>query len=99
MWRDSRSGGRARLPPVPADYTYRMRIEHRPGQLARAMEAIAEAGGLIGETRTRKLTPPFSVREPTAEADDGAAAEGIRARPPAVDTPEGGGLPPPPPPR
>jgi malate dehydrogenase (oxaloacetate-decarboxylating) len=73
---------------VPADYTYRMRIEHRPGQLARAMEAIAEAGGLVGETRTCKLTRSFSVRELTVEVDDGTAAEELRERLDAIDSVE-----------
>jgi malate dehydrogenase (oxaloacetate-decarboxylating) len=76
------------LAPVPVDYTYRMRIEHRPGQLARVMEAIAEAEGLVGEVRTCTLTRSFSVRELTVEVDDGAAAEELRDRLDAIDSVE-----------
>jgi malate dehydrogenase (oxaloacetate-decarboxylating) len=55
---------------VNVDYTYRVRIEHRPGQLARVTEAIAEAGGLVGDLTTCKLTRAFSIREVTVEVED-----------------------------
>jgi malate dehydrogenase (oxaloacetate-decarboxylating) len=55
---------------VNVDYTYRVRVEHRPGQLARVLEAIAEAGGLVGDVTTCKLTRAFSIREVTVEVED-----------------------------
>src|SRR5918912_4450189 len=86
--RDSRGAFRARFASVPVDYTYRMRIEHRPGQLARAMEAIADVGGLVGEVRTCQLTRSFSVRELTVEVDDDGAADELRDRLDAIDSAE-----------
>jgi malate dehydrogenase (oxaloacetate-decarboxylating) len=76
------------LAPVPVDYTYRLRIEHRPGQLARVMESIADAGGLVGEVRTCKLTRSFSVRELTVAVRDGPAAGELRDRLDAIDSVE-----------
>ena len=73
---------------MPVDYTYRMRIEHRPGQLARVMEAIADAGGLVGDVRTCQLTRSFSVRELTVEVDDADAADELRDRLDAIDSAE-----------
>jgi malate dehydrogenase (oxaloacetate-decarboxylating) len=76
------------LAPVAADYTYRLRIEHRPGQLARVMESIAEAGGLVGEVRTCKLTRQFSVRELTVVVEDVDAAGELSDRLGAIDSVE-----------
>jgi malate dehydrogenase (oxaloacetate-decarboxylating) len=60
---------------VPADYTYRIKLPHRQGSLARLTKAIADAGGLIGDITTREVGRDGSLRELTVEVEDGAAAE------------------------
>jgi malate dehydrogenase (oxaloacetate-decarboxylating) len=60
------------------DFTYRVRIEHRPGQLAKVLGAVADAGGLIGDVKTCTLTRKFSVRQLTAEVRDEEQAEELR---------------------
>jgi malate dehydrogenase (oxaloacetate-decarboxylating) len=60
------------------DYTYRVRVRHEPGQLAKVLGAIADAGGLIGEARTCALTRTFSIRELTVEVRDDEQAEELR---------------------
>ena len=73
---------------MAVDYTYRLRIEHRPGQLARVMESIAEAGGLVGEVRTCKLMRRLSVRELTVVVEDGGAGRELSDRLDAIDSVE-----------
>ncbi|MBV9213875.1 MAG: NAD-dependent malic enzyme [Actinobacteria bacterium] len=70
---------------MTVDFTYRARIEHRPGQLAKVMEAIAAAEGLIGEVRTCELTRSYSVRELTVEVGSPDAADELRERIAAID--------------
>jgi malate dehydrogenase (oxaloacetate-decarboxylating) len=76
------------MPPVPVDYTFRTRIEHRPGQLARVLEVIADAGGLVGEFRTCKLTREYSEREVTVAVADDPGADSLRERLEEIDTVE-----------
>src|SRR5919202_2265226 len=76
------------MPPVPVDYTFRTRIEHRPGQLARVLEVIADAGGLVGEFRTCKLTREYSEREVTVAVADDSGADSLRERLEEIDTVE-----------
>ncbi len=60
---------------MSVDYTYRIQMPHRAGQLATLTGAIADAGGLIGDITTREIGRDGSLRELTVELDDGDAAE------------------------
>src|SRR4051812_11610555 len=86
--RDPRAGEPATCAAVPVDYTFLTRVEHRPGQLARVLEAVADAGGLVGELRTCKLTRSYSERELTVAVADDAGAEALRESLDAIDTVE-----------
>src|SRR5947208_2160531 len=70
---------------MTVDFTYRARIEHRAGQLAKVMEAIAASDGLIGEVRTIELRRGFSVREFTVEVSDPDNADALRDRIDSID--------------
>ena len=59
------------------DYTYRIQMPHRTGQLARVAGAIAEGNGLIGNVDTINVGRDSSVREITLEVDDHAGAERV----------------------
>jgi malate dehydrogenase (oxaloacetate-decarboxylating) len=59
------------------DCTYRVKISHRTGQLARVMGAIAEGEGLIGDVVTISVGRETSVREITVEVRDIDQAERI----------------------
>src|SRR4051794_13602020 len=52
------------------DCTYRLRIPHKPGQLARVATAIAEEGGLIGDVTTISVGRNEALREVTIELRD-----------------------------
>ena len=65
---------------MSVDFTYRIHMPHRAGQLATVAGAIAEAGGLIGDVTTESVTREGSVRELTLEVDDGDHAERLAAR-------------------
>lgn len=62
---------------MPLDYTYRIQIPHRTGQLARVAGTIAEGGGLIGDVTTINVGRESSVREITLEVGDRDRAERI----------------------
>jgi malate dehydrogenase (oxaloacetate-decarboxylating) len=62
---------------VPLDYTYRIQIPHRPGQLAKVAGTIAEGEGLIGDVVTINVGPEASIREITIEVRDRDQAEHI----------------------
>jgi malate dehydrogenase (oxaloacetate-decarboxylating) len=62
---------------VPLDYTYRVQIPHRTGQLARVAGKIAEGAGLIGDVTTINVGRETSVREITLEVEDRKQAERI----------------------
>ena len=62
---------------MPLDYTYRIQLPHRPGQLARVAGTIAEGGGLIGDVTTISVGREHSVREITVEVQDRDQAERI----------------------
>ncbi|HEX2741640.1 MAG TPA: malic enzyme-like NAD(P)-binding protein [Rubrobacter sp.] len=55
---------------VPLDYTYRIKLPHRPGSLARVTGTIAEGEGLIGDVNTISVGRTTSVREITIEVRD-----------------------------
>ena len=63
---------------MPLDYTYRIRLPHRTGQLARVAGTIAEGAGLIGDVVTINVGRESSIREITLEVDDREGAEHIR---------------------
>jgi malate dehydrogenase (oxaloacetate-decarboxylating) len=52
------------------DYTYRIQLPHRPGQLARVAGKIAEGDGLIGDVTTINVGRDASIREITLEVRD-----------------------------
>jgi malate dehydrogenase (oxaloacetate-decarboxylating) len=54
---------------VSADFTYRIKMPHRPGQLAELTRAIADAGGLIGDIATLEVGREGSLRELTVEVE------------------------------
>ena len=60
---------------MPLDYTYRIRLPHQPGQLARVAGTIAEGHGLIGDVVTINVGREASVREITVEMKDREVAE------------------------
>jgi malate dehydrogenase (oxaloacetate-decarboxylating) len=62
---------------VPLDYTYRIQLPHRTGQLARVAGTIAEGEGLIGDVATINVGPEASIREITLEVRDRDQAERI----------------------
>ena len=55
---------------MPLDYTYRIQLPHRPGQLAKAAGTIAEGDGLIGDVVTINVGREHSIREITVEVQD-----------------------------
>lgn len=55
---------------MPLDYTYRIKLPHRPGSLARVTGTIAEGEGLIGDVNTISVGRTTSVREITIEVSD-----------------------------
>ena len=73
------------VPRVSVDFTYRIQMPHRAGQLARLTSEIADAGGLIGDITTYEIGREGSLRELTVEVDDGAAAEKLAERLEALD--------------
>ena len=62
---------------MPLDYTYRIQIPHRAGQLATVAGTIAEGGGLIGDVTTINVGRETSMREITLEIEDRDQAERI----------------------
>jgi malate dehydrogenase (oxaloacetate-decarboxylating) len=62
---------------VPLDYTYRIQLPHRTGQLARVAGTIADGGGLIGDVTTINVGRDASIREITLEVEDRDQAERI----------------------
>src|SRR3954470_2097096 len=57
------------------DCTYRLRIPHTGGQLARVATSIAEHGGLIGDVKTISVARHEAIREITVELRDKPHAE------------------------
>jgi len=62
---------------LPLDYTYRIQLPHRTGQLAKVAGTIAESEGLIGDVTTISVGRVASVREITLEVRDRDHAENI----------------------
>ncbi|HEY6759098.1 MAG TPA: NAD(P)-dependent oxidoreductase [Baekduia sp.] len=57
------------------DCTYRLRIPHTAGQLAKVASRIAEHGGLIGDVKTISVARHEALREITVELRDKEHAE------------------------
>jgi malate dehydrogenase (oxaloacetate-decarboxylating) len=57
------------------DCTYRLRIPHTAGQLAKVATQIAEYGGLIGDVKTISVARHEAIREITVELRDKPHAE------------------------
>src|SRR5215208_664605 len=72
-----RAPGVARRFAMLLDYTYRIQMPHRRGQLARVAGTIASGGGLIGEMVTISVGRRFSIREITLEVESQDQAEHI----------------------
>src|SRR4051795_4144269 len=64
---------------VPMDCTYRLRIPHTSGQLAKVASTISEQGGLIGEVTTVSVARHEALRDITVELRDKAHAEALAA--------------------
>jgi malate dehydrogenase (oxaloacetate-decarboxylating) len=62
---------------VPLDYTYRIQLPHRPGQLAKVAGTIADGDGLIGNVNTINVGREASIREITLEVENQEQAERI----------------------
>jgi malate dehydrogenase (oxaloacetate-decarboxylating) len=62
---------------LPLDYTYRIKVPHRTGQLAKVAGTIADGDGLIGDVTTINVGREASVREITLEVEDRDQAERI----------------------
>ena len=62
---------------MPLDYTYRIKVPHRTGQLAKVAGTIAKGDGLIGDVTTINVGREASVREITLEVEDRNQAERI----------------------
>src|SRR4051812_25560074 len=61
------------------DCTYRLRIPHTAGQLAKVASTIAEQGGLIGDVRTITIARHEALREITVELRDKDHTEALAA--------------------
>ncbi len=59
------------------DVVVRVRIPHRPGQLARFAETVAKAGGLIGDIASVAFGEGDTVRDVTLECDDEAHVQRV----------------------
>jgi malate dehydrogenase (oxaloacetate-decarboxylating) len=64
---------------MPMDCTYRLRIPHVAGQLAKVAGRIAEHGGLIGDVKTISVAKHEALREITVEVVDKDHAERLAA--------------------
>jgi malate dehydrogenase (oxaloacetate-decarboxylating) len=61
------------------DCTYRLRIPHQAGQLARVATLISEEGGLIGDVHTITVARLEAIREITVELRDKPHADQLAA--------------------
>jgi malate dehydrogenase (oxaloacetate-decarboxylating) len=65
---------------VPLDCTFRLRIPHKAGQLARIAGEIASTKGLIGDITTVSIARKEAIREITVEVRDKAHMEDLATR-------------------
>jgi len=64
---------------MPMDCTYRLRIPHRAGQLAKVASRITEHAGLIGDVQTITIARLEAIREITVELRDKEHADRLAA--------------------
>ena len=57
------------MPPVSVDFTSRIKMAHRQGELAEVAQAIADGDGLIGDITTHEVGSEGSLREITIEVE------------------------------
>ncbi len=62
---------------MAVDYVYRVEQPHVPGQLATTCQAIADAGGLIGDIVTISIGRDRSIREISVEVRDHGQAKRV----------------------
>ena len=62
---------------MPMDCTYRLRIPHVAGQLAKVSTRIFEYGGLIGDVSTIAIARHEAIREITIELRDKEHADAL----------------------
>ncbi|HEV3002020.1 MAG TPA: NAD-dependent malic enzyme [Solirubrobacteraceae bacterium] len=70
---------------MPLDCTYRLRVPHRVGSLARVTGTIADCEGLIGDVRTIVVARREAIREITVEVRDLEHAASLSERLGALD--------------
>src|ERR1700712_3167796 len=62
---------------MPLDCTYRLRIPHNAGELAKVATRISEYGGLIGDVSTISVAKHEALREITVEVLDRVQADAL----------------------
>ena len=62
---------------MPLDCTYRLRIPHNAGELAKVATRISEYGGLIGDVSTISVAKHEALREITVEVRDRVQADAL----------------------
>ena len=67
------------------DTVLEVRLRHRPGQLARLAQAIADQGGLLSDITTIRIGEHDTVREVTVETEDEAQTTRVLDAARAVD--------------
>jgi malate dehydrogenase (oxaloacetate-decarboxylating) len=67
------------------DTVLEVRLRHRPGQLAKLAQAIADQGGLLSDITTLRIGEHDTVREVTVESEDEAQTKRILDAVRAVD--------------
>jgi malate dehydrogenase (oxaloacetate-decarboxylating) len=67
------------------DTVLTVRLEHRPGQLARLAALLADHKALLGDITTRQIGEDYTVRDITVETEDEAHAERVIAAVRAAD--------------
>jgi len=67
------------------DTMLEVRLKHRPGQLARLAQAIADQGALVSDITTIRMGEHDTVREVTVETEDDAQTERVLAAVRALD--------------
>ncbi|MFS8064982.1 MAG: NAD-dependent malic enzyme [Byssovorax sp.] len=70
---------------ISIDTVLEVRLRHRPGQLARLAQAIADQGGLLSDITTIRIGEHDTVREVTVETDDEAQTNRVLDAVRAVD--------------
>jgi malate dehydrogenase (oxaloacetate-decarboxylating) len=67
------------------DTVFRLRLLHRPGQLARVADAVASQGAMLGDLVTVRSGERHTLRDVTVETDSAEQTERVRAALTRVD--------------